>query len=208
MKAKIIRSLACALVIGFAGCKTSSTDLTQFKRGKIDGSVTARDVFQSMVAAGQYVPLQCHQNVINLTNNLERKVPSFNIKDAIVLFFHPRESTSVSMQVFAAPQGRFRWFYHVVLLYDDEIFDLSYGKIPKVAGLETYLKEMFWGIKDQLPEPENLEKITVKRIPADKWRSEFDKVVDGERHDLAFYRRTKKYSPRILDNFLVESEGP
>jgi hypothetical protein len=195
------------LALGLLGCKTPGTESSPSTATSVESGKAESAVFEAMIAAGQNIPQLCHQNIIDLINNLQRQVPSFDVESATVLFFHPRETTDVSMQVFAAPQGRFRWFHHVVMLYRGKIYDLSFGKSPRIVPPVAYLREMFLGARDPLPEPQNAQMITVKRVPATVWRDEYGKQIDGETHDASFFRRTKKYRPRTLDTFLAELES-
>lgn len=144
---------------------------------------------------------ECQRNTQKLIVAFEQ-VKSFLVDDATVLFFHAPDPHVKFIQVYASFMNRFRWEYHVALAFHGKVYDTSFRKQPAVLATNDYLREMFLGSKDPLPEPQNGNLVIIKQIPAVMWRDKLGKSDGGTTYDIPFFLDTKRFKPQSINKYL------
>lgn len=116
---------------------------------------------------------ECAVNVQCLINEFGRRVPEFSISRTKVLLFYPTvESGKATVLTFGQPLGRAPMFYHVALQVEDKVFDPTFSS-TQALPLKAYLRKMFLGEDDELPEPDRGKWVEMKSIPAMTWRRKY-----------------------------------
>lgn len=90
-----------------------------------------------------YVPRACGTNIGKLVKLADSQGIDLTNSYVVVL----ENPGFWNLQAFGArgskPGERQAWYFHVVLIADDQVFDFDFGNTPKVVPFKSWMKEMF-----------------------------------------------------------------
>jgi hypothetical protein len=142
-----------------------------------------KELFCRIPDAAVYSPDYCHRNVHKLLKAMVANNPDFDPRQAKVLFvMSTRTVTDLflgrGVKAYQSRQGKVNWsgWYHAVLLYKNEIFDLDYTQTRQVVPSREYFTKMFF--PPELSEKslvKAMRRLSVRAIPGDEYLNDFEK---------------------------------
>lgn len=187
-------------------CMSNSNRVGDPDTSSMEASKSGDDLYKVFVEQRRQksVPHECQRNTQKMIVAFDQ-VKSFSVDDATVLLFHARDPSTEFIQVYASFYNRFRWEYHVALEFNGKVYDSSFRRQPAVIATNEYLREMFLGSKDSMPEPQNGNLVIVKQIPAVMWRDKLGKSEGTVTYNIPYFLNTRRFKPQPINKYLSES---
>lgn len=118
------------------------------------------------------------------------------INRARVLFI-TTAAPGTRLRAFNTASSATAWKYHIVIEIEGTIVDLDMNPSERLMEPGLYFRNMFepknksfknmWRSLGLMPQEEPLEAYVIKSIEAEKFLSEYDKIIDGYKHTSGYY---------------------